>query len=562
MRIFYAILIILTLWASLYLPGLGGTELRGEEGRRILPAREMERRGNYILPYSEGRPYHRKPPGINWAVAASFKVFGVENEWTARAPSVVALLALALAGLWAGNRIGGLRIGLPLAVTLLINFSMLEKARLIEIEAVYVSLVGIGILAWAVAWLEDRRKLGLWLGTVVPFALAHLTKGPVFLLFFYPMVILVLWRTGKMKRFLHPAHVMTFLLALAPMLIWGYLVKQQVAQLPVAPMLDEEGRILIARSPGEVWWQQIAGRLTFADINWADWLKLPLRMLMMFLPWPLLAWWALRQKSDSFAGVPNTSPDRNQRIEILRQALGWGSLAGMIFFVLLPTTRARFVMPALAPVCLWAVLTLVPRLSATRLSLWWERLMIALFALVTIAAVSLPYVLKSSSPHFVAGISLVAAFFLFRLLRYIQWLPQPLRFFFCMAPLFMLLSLILVTTILPEGRRHENVRPPAMAINALATNPGSIAAHDPGAQPFLFYLGKRCVEVNKIFDFPQDTAYLLVSPKDWEQTEWRNRLMSHGFTKTLTTVRDQRTERGKEFLLIGRENSPEKSAQP
>ena len=32
-------LLTILLWAALYLPGLGSFELKGEEGRRILPAR-------------------------------------------------------------------------------------------------------------------------------------------------------------------------------------------------------------------------------------------------------------------------------------------------------------------------------------------------------------------------------------------------------------------------------------------------------------------------------------------------------------------------------------------
>lgn len=68
------------LWAALYLPGLGSFELKGEEGRRILPARVMVQSGDWILPRSEGKPYHRKPPLINWAIAGSFRLHGGESE--------------------------------------------------------------------------------------------------------------------------------------------------------------------------------------------------------------------------------------------------------------------------------------------------------------------------------------------------------------------------------------------------------------------------------------------------------------------------------------------------
>ena len=104
---FLLILTLLVTWAAIYLPGLGGMELKGEEGRRILPARVMMRTGDYVLPYSEGKPYHRKPPLINWSIAASFKALGGESEFAARLPSALSVLLLALTAAWAGRILAG-----------------------------------------------------------------------------------------------------------------------------------------------------------------------------------------------------------------------------------------------------------------------------------------------------------------------------------------------------------------------------------------------------------------------------------------------------------------------
>src|SRR5437763_17044815 len=92
-----AVLVVFLVWAVIYLPALGSIAIKGEEGRRILPAVEMLKTGNYIVPEVGGNPYFRKPPLVNWLVAASFRTFGVRNEWTARLPSPVALLAGAAA---------------------------------------------------------------------------------------------------------------------------------------------------------------------------------------------------------------------------------------------------------------------------------------------------------------------------------------------------------------------------------------------------------------------------------------------------------------------------------
>jgi len=45
-----SLLIVLLIWAAIYLPALGSLEIKGEEGRRILPAIRMLETGDYIVP--------------------------------------------------------------------------------------------------------------------------------------------------------------------------------------------------------------------------------------------------------------------------------------------------------------------------------------------------------------------------------------------------------------------------------------------------------------------------------------------------------------------------------
>src|SRR5205085_9127360 len=89
--------VVLLVWAVIYLPSLGSIAIKGEEGRRILPAIRMIETGNYIVPQIGSNPYCRKPPLVNWLIAISFRLFGARNEWTARLPSALAVLAVAVA---------------------------------------------------------------------------------------------------------------------------------------------------------------------------------------------------------------------------------------------------------------------------------------------------------------------------------------------------------------------------------------------------------------------------------------------------------------------------------
>ena len=91
-----SLLIVILIWAALYLPALGSLAIKGEEGRRILPGITMLETGNYLVPQVGGETYFRKPPLINWLVAASLKIFRMQNEWTARLPSVICVLLVAI----------------------------------------------------------------------------------------------------------------------------------------------------------------------------------------------------------------------------------------------------------------------------------------------------------------------------------------------------------------------------------------------------------------------------------------------------------------------------------
>jgi len=143
--------LVLTIWAAVYLPGLGSLEIKGEEGRRILPAITMLETGNFVVPYVGSDPYFTKPPLVNWLVAASFKLFGARNEWTARLPSALSMLMVALAFITVARRSLGDNGSVVAALAWLTNFGMIEKGRLIEIEAVYTSLTGVAFICWF-AW--------------------------------------------------------------------------------------------------------------------------------------------------------------------------------------------------------------------------------------------------------------------------------------------------------------------------------------------------------------------------------------------------------------------------
>ena len=72
----------LVLWGI----SLGNVPLRDwDEGTRALIAREIYRTGNWLYPTLQGQPYLLKPPLMDWLIALSYKLWGVE-EFTTRLP--------------------------------------------------------------------------------------------------------------------------------------------------------------------------------------------------------------------------------------------------------------------------------------------------------------------------------------------------------------------------------------------------------------------------------------------------------------------------------------------
>jgi 4-amino-4-deoxy-L-arabinose transferase-like glycosyltransferase len=171
-----AVAVVVLAWAAIYLPALGSIAIKGEEGRRILPAVRMLETGDYIVPQVGGSPYYRKPPLVNWLVAASFKIVRARNEWTARLPSALSVLAVAIAFVTVARTSLGAGGSIIAALIWMTNIGIIEKGRLIEIEALYVSLCGLAIIFWLSFFLQKKSPWLIWLPASVFLGLGLLAK--------------------------------------------------------------------------------------------------------------------------------------------------------------------------------------------------------------------------------------------------------------------------------------------------------------------------------------------------------------------------------------------------
>ena len=312
---------VVFVWAVVYLPALGSIAIKGEEGRRILPAVRMLETGDYIVPQVGGNPYYRKPPLVNWLVAGSFKLFGVRNEWAARLPSALSVLAVAIAFVTVARVSLGSRGSVIAAMIWLTNIGIIEKGRLIEIEALYVSLSGLAIICWLSFFLQKKSPWLTWLPAFVFLGLGLLAKGPTHLLFFYGVVIAVIICCKDWRILIHPAHFV------------GIVVMIGIAAAWAIPFLHATASQVAI----DKWSGQFSGRLKGIDFKFSDWIQNIPRGLIYFLPWLLLFPFA------RFSKLPEQSSQR------LARALFWGTAVPFLAVNLVPGGLARYSMPAIVP---------------------------------------------------------------------------------------------------------------------------------------------------------------------------------------------------------------------
>jgi len=75
-----SLLAVISLWAVLYLPVLGSLELRGEEGKRVIPAARMLDCGNYLVPLHHRSPTRAVPFLRACARVLRFNARGIAGE--------------------------------------------------------------------------------------------------------------------------------------------------------------------------------------------------------------------------------------------------------------------------------------------------------------------------------------------------------------------------------------------------------------------------------------------------------------------------------------------------
>lgn len=223
-RRFYSLLVIFGLWGAIYVSGMFTPALLDDvDSVHAEAAREILQRHDWVTLYTNGIRYLEKAPLPYWAVAASYKLFGM-SDWSTRLPLMLTVLALLLVTYEMGRLAYGESAGLNAAVVLATCVGPFIFTRF-QIPDITVGLwLAISFYFFLKSLQEDPpSRLSCW-GLAVACALNVLTKGLIGLIFPVAAIGLYLILTRNLRHLLRLRIFSSLLVFLAVAAPWHILV--------------------------------------------------------------------------------------------------------------------------------------------------------------------------------------------------------------------------------------------------------------------------------------------------------------------------------------------------
>jgi len=178
----------------MFTPGL----LDDADSTHAEAAREMVASGDYITLRINGVRYLEKAPLPYWLVAASYKLFHI-NEFSTRLPMVLSIMMLGLLAFCWGCRAFGQRTGIYAALFVYTCAGVYLFTRVL-IPEVLLSVLIAGALYFFLTALEPEAAPWRWYAFYALIALGVLTKGLIALVFPGGAAFLFLLITGEWRR--------------------------------------------------------------------------------------------------------------------------------------------------------------------------------------------------------------------------------------------------------------------------------------------------------------------------------------------------------------------------
>ena len=173
----WQLIVLIALAAALTLGTSGWGDLYNEtDGQYGGAAKVMVRTGSWLIPENDGIPRLVKPPLLYWALAASMKIFGV-NEFAARVPNALAVTFWVGVTFLIGVQMGGRWRGFLAGIILLTSLGTFTLGRIVMPEPMFSAFIAAALYCAlrGADHASHRRSwfFGFWLFA----SLASFTKG-------------------------------------------------------------------------------------------------------------------------------------------------------------------------------------------------------------------------------------------------------------------------------------------------------------------------------------------------------------------------------------------------
>ncbi|MGH9712990.1 MAG: glycosyltransferase family 39 protein [Candidatus Acidiferrales bacterium] len=194
------IAIIFATWLLIYVPGLSRPGLLDDaDSVHAEASREMVLSNDWVTLHVDGIRYLEKAPLMYWAVAASFKLFGV-GEWQVRLPLALGVLGMMWCAFLFGRRAFGNEGGLYGALIMGTAPGIYIFTRFMIPDVWVVVWLTATIYLFWVAYEQEKPSRWVCWGLALTVALNVLTKSLIGLAFPAMIIFVFLLITGELRK--------------------------------------------------------------------------------------------------------------------------------------------------------------------------------------------------------------------------------------------------------------------------------------------------------------------------------------------------------------------------
>jgi 4-amino-4-deoxy-L-arabinose transferase-like glycosyltransferase len=307
---------IFVLWLAVYGPGLFQPSLFDDaDGSHAEAGREMLTLHDWATLHENGIRYLEKAPLPYWAMAVSFRLFGV-SEWSARLAQGLGVLLLAFVLVGMGRKFLSPQAGLWAGVVSVTSFGPYLFTRILIPDLLVGLWIGLGLYFFLEGWQEQRPSLVSCWGLAITVALNVLTKGLIGLVFPSAIILVFLLLVGDLLHLLRMrliSSTVVFFLVAAPWhvlaalrnppagqakgFLWFYFVnehflryigKRYPADYGTFPLLLFWGMILVWLLPWSAFLPQALRQVRLRLMKTAERRTSPEAPLLLFFVWAIV----------------------------------------------------------------------------------------------------------------------------------------------------------------------------------------------------------------------------------------------------------------------------------